>query len=176
MKHYLSFIIYHLSFRHAVLAVMTVSSLFMASTLQAKNVIAPQMYMFGFAASFNDTIVHFTEIQQVDSTWTDAKGKFLLGRDNYSYQLRDYLASKLKMYNRTCVVVFNKDKKKLEKRYLKMKRKYDSPKVTGFDIRTISVQDFRFRPINMNATEETPVAKKPAKKKKSKKAPKQKEQ
>ena len=174
MKHYLSFIIYHLSFRHAVLAVMTVSAIFTASTLLAKNVVTPQMYMFGFAASFNDTIVHFTEIQQVDSTWTDQKGRFLLGRDNYSYQLRDYLTNQLKMPNRTCIVVFNKNKKKLEKHYLKMKRQYDGPKVTGFDIRTISTQDFRFLPINMSVKEETPVVQKPEKKKKSKKAKKQK--
>ena len=152
-----------------VLAIMMVSAIFTASTLQAKNVVAPQMYMFGFAASFNDTIVHFTEIQQVDSTWTDQKGKFLLGRDNYSFQLRDYLANKMKMPNRTCVVVFNKNKKKLEKHYLKMKRQYANPKVNGFDVRIISTQDFTFRPINMSPLTEETIEQQPEKKKKSKK-------
>ena len=68
MRHYAKYL--------AVLAV--IASSFFTQHVQAKNEIAPQMYMFGFAASFNDTIVHFTEIQQVDSTWINQK-KFLLG-------------------------------------------------------------------------------------------------
>ena len=161
MRHYTKYML--------VLAVMTVSALFTASSLQAKNEITTRMYLFGFAASFNDTIVHFTEIQQVDSAWTDTKKRFLLGRDNYSYQLRDYLASKMRMPNRTCVVIFNKNKKKLEKHYLKMKRKYEDKKTSNFDVRIISPQEFSFHAINMKVeTEEQPVQK-PEKIKKKKK-------
>ncbi len=158
MRHYAKYL--------AVLAV--IASSFFTQHVQAKNEIAPQMYMFGFAASFNDTIVHFTEIQQVDSTWINQK-KFLLGRDNYSYQLRDYLANKLRMPNRTCIVVFNQNKKKLEKKYLKMKRKYTDLKANGFDVRNISTQDFHFRPINMSVEVEEPAIQKPEKKKDKKK-------
>ena len=158
MRHYAKYL--------AVLAV--IASSFFTQHVQAKKEIAPQMYMFGFAASFNDTIVHFTEIQQVDSTWINQK-KFLLGRDNYSYQLRDYLANKLRMPNRTCIVVFNQNKKKLEKKYLKMKRKYTDLKANGFDVRNISTQDFHFRPINMSVEVEEPAIQKPEKKKDKKK-------
>jgi len=69
----------------------TLAVLGIASTASAKKVAVPKMYMFGFAASFTDSIVHFTDIQEVDSAWIDTKSKFLLSREEYSYQLRDYL-------------------------------------------------------------------------------------
>lgn len=109
------------------------------------------MYMFGFAASFNDTIVHFTDIQMVDSVWTDSKTEFLLGRENYSYQLRDYLAAH-QMPHRTCIVVYNKDRKKLEKKFLKMRKLYNQPKKgqRQFDIRYIESRDMQFKPVDMS--------------------------
>ena len=84
-----------------------------ATVATAKNVAVPHMYMFGFAASFNDSIVHFTEMQAVDSVWIDSKTKFMAGRENYSYQLRDYLADKAQMPHRTCAVFYNQDRQKL---------------------------------------------------------------
>ena len=50
-----------------------------------------KLYMYGFAASFNDSTVYFTDIQEMDSVWTNTKTGFLYSRDNYSYQLRDHL-------------------------------------------------------------------------------------
>jgi hypothetical protein len=82
-----------------------------------------KLYVFGFAASFNDTIVHFTDIQELDSAWVDTKTNFLELRDQYSYQLRNYLLQQ-QLPNRTCVVFYDADRKKLEKRYQKMKRLY----------------------------------------------------
>ena len=41
--------------------------------IEAKHVVVPKMYMFGFAASFNDTIVHFTNVIEVDSVWMESK-------------------------------------------------------------------------------------------------------
>ena len=48
-----------------------------------------RVYVYGFAASFNDSIVYFTDIQTLDSATIASKSGFLYGRDNYSYQLRD---------------------------------------------------------------------------------------
>ena len=50
-------------------------------------------YIFGFASSFNDSTVYFTDVQKVDSAYFTRKSKFLVSRENYSYQLRDYLTS-----------------------------------------------------------------------------------
>ena len=81
----------------------------------------PQMYMFGMAAAFTDTIVHFTAVQKIDSAWIDTKTKFLQSRDNYSYQLRNYLATKEQMPQRTCIVIYAQDEKKLQKKQGGMK-------------------------------------------------------
>ena len=150
--------------RYLTLAVLLSVSAF-ATVATAKTVVVPKMYMFGFAASFNDSIVHFTEIQAVDSVWIDAKTKFMAGRENYSYQLRDYLAERVQMPHRTCVVFYNQDRQKLEKEYLKMKRIYTTGKKkekkkdkntrkSNNDLRILSSSDFLFHTINMGVETE----------------------
>jgi hypothetical protein len=133
------------------------------STASAKATVAKEMYMFGFAASFNDTIVHITDIQRVDSTWIDSKSKFLLGREHYSTQMRDYVAETLKMPQRTCITIYSTTRKKIEKEYLKLMRLY-SPKVEKkkkkdiktnlFDVRHINQNEFKFTPVNMSQSDE----------------------
>jgi hypothetical protein len=135
----------------AVLALAT------AGSATAKNVMTPKMYMFGFAASFNDSIVHFTDIIDVDSAWVSSKGNFLLGRNLYSSQLRDYLTSCL-LDNRVCVVVYDQKRKRLEKKLLKMRKRYSGSKARrGYDVRTIEASDFRFKPVNMGYYDDNPV-------------------
>lgn len=146
--------------RLIALAVLLVASAHTA-TVTAKDIAVPKMYMFGFAASFNDSIVHMTEIQAVDSVWIDQKNGFMLGRENYSYQLRDFLTNNYQMAHRTCVVFYNRDRQKLEKEYLKMKRIYTTGKKkvkkkdkgkakTNNDLRILSSNDFQFHTVDMN--------------------------
>ena len=66
---------------------------------------ARKVFMFGFAASFNDSTVYFTDIQEVDSVWLETKNKFLYSRDNYSYQLKDHL-KEIGQVHATCLVVY----------------------------------------------------------------------
>lgn len=82
-----------------------------------------RVYMFGFAASFNDSTVYFTEIQEVDSAYIDAKTKFLYSRENYSYQLRDYLQQQ-GFATPTCITVFALNKKDIQQKYDKMRKRY----------------------------------------------------
>lgn len=141
-----------------------------------KLVTVPQMYMFGVAAAFTDTIVHFTSVQRIDSAWIDSKSKFLQSRDNYSYQLRNYLATKEQMPQRTCIVVYAQEEKKLLKKYEKMKQLYTNPKKKGarqYDVRYIADTDFHFTTIDETpyleeeaAAEEEVKAQKDKKKKK----------
>lgn len=141
------------------------TALFIASahamSLSAKNITVPKMYMFGFAASFNDSIVHFTDIQALDNVWIDQKTQFMLGRENYSYQLRDFLADKQQMPHRTCVVIYNQDRQKLEKEYLKMKRIYttgkkkikkkDQGKIQSHnELRMLPSETFTFQVVDMS--------------------------
>lgn len=143
--------------------VAAITATLFSSQATAKNVVT-KTYIFGFAASFNDTIVHFTDIQAVDSAWTDSKTGFLQGRENYSYQLRNYLGSQLQMPKRTCIVVANPKKEKLEKIFIKMRRLYTGENrkkkkkkdtQRHFDVRYISSSDFHFLPVNMNIVEES---------------------
>ena len=91
-------------------------------TASAKKQQVEKMYMFGMAAAFTDTIVHFTNIQIVDSVWIESKNNFLQDRDVYSNQLRTFLRDKQQSPNRTCIVFYSTKREKLEKKYQKMKR------------------------------------------------------
>ena len=98
------------------------ATLLISLTVQAKNEMK-KAYVFGFASSFNDSTVYFTDIQEVDSAWFTSKHHFLVSRENYSYQLRDYLAN-IGEQHRTCVVEYNTDPKKLEKVWNKLYIRY----------------------------------------------------
>ncbi|MBM6865521.1 hypothetical protein H6A66_10140 [Bacteroides caecigallinarum] len=81
------------------------------------------VYMAGVSASFTDSLVYFTDIQYLDSAMVDGKG-FLVGRSQYSVQLKDYLETKQGGKNRTCFMFYNMKKSKLQKEILKLKEKY----------------------------------------------------
>ena len=169
--------------KYVIVAAFIVAAVFPAVTAAAKGVVAQKGYMFGFAASFNDTIVHFTEIQPMDSAWVDSKTQFLMGREQYTHALRSYLGMQ-GMPHRTCIVIYDKNLNKLQKRYVKMKKLYadDKKQKNRNDIRTIAASDFQFTPIAKSQVYEeevVEVVEKPKKQKKEKakknnKAPKDK--
>jgi hypothetical protein len=127
-----------------------------AAVGNAKNGVEPKMYMFGFAASFNDTIVHFTDVQEVDSAWMNNRNGFLLGREFYSGQLRDYLRNQQQMTARTCLIMFSKSRSKAEKKLVKLRKLYTNSKdgKKHFDVRYLSESDFHFKAVNMDPNNE----------------------
>ena len=130
----------------------------LGGSVSARKQPVPTMYMFGMAASFTDTIVHFTAIQQVDSAWIDTKSKFLQDRQAYSYQLRDYLVQREQMKHRTCMVFYSQKKEKLEKKYQKMQRLYTKSKdgKAHYDVRHLTPQQFKFYTVQSIVEEEVP--------------------
>ena len=100
------------------------------------------VYAFGVAASFNDTVVYFTDIQILDSVKLD-KGGFLPKRDLYTYQLKNYLEYDLKSLDYTCMIYFSENKKKLEKEAAKVKSKYKKNKTIV--LMPIAPEAFRFK-------------------------------
>jgi hypothetical protein len=86
------------------------------------------VYAFGVGASFNDTVVYFTNIQVLDSVQLDKEG-FLPKRELYAYQLKNYLDYDLKSPNYTCMIYFNKDKAKLSKEQAKLQTRYKKAKL-----------------------------------------------
>lgn len=137
--------------KRIVIWLIAVMAFGMSTQLSAKKVQVPKMYIFGFAASFNDTIVHFTNIQEIDSAWIDTKNDFMQTRELYSYQMRDFLATKKQMPRRTCIVIAGKNRKKVEKKYLKFKKLYTQSKdyQQHYDIRYVEDREFHFKTINL---------------------------
>ena len=78
------------------------------------------MYIFGFSASFTDSVVYITDIQQLDSAYIETKYDFLMDRAVYSDQLQTYLEAVKQMPNSTCAVFFHTKKSKLIEEYDKM--------------------------------------------------------
>ena len=105
---------------------------------------ARTIYIYGFAASFNDSTVYFTELQKVDSAYIDSKTKFLYGRENYSYQLQDFLDQK-GWKHAVCITSYGLTKKEAEKKFLYLRKKYiDRGK---FDIKYLKQSDFSYQVI-----------------------------
>lgn len=125
-----------------------------ATTVQARSNKQTTVYVFGFAASFNDSTVYFTSIQKIDSAWTESKTHFLYSRENYSYQLRDYLKEH-GMKAPTCVTTFALKQKDIEKKYLKFTKKYTTGK-TKYNVKYLTETDFKYSPVqvDINAVEQ----------------------
>ena len=111
----------------------------------AKPIKTNRVYMFGFSASFKDSVIYVTDIQNVPGTWVESKNKFLLLRDEYSRQMKDYLEEKLQQEKRVCVVFYYLKKKKAEKEFLKLMKKYKK----GYEVRYVNEKDFKFEAIDM---------------------------
>ena len=148
------------------------ATLLIAVSMQAKDEMK-RIYIFGFASSFNDSIVCFTDVQAVDSAWLNSKNHFLVSRENYSYQLRDYLEGEGYKHP-TCMVSYSTNLKKLTKKYNKMRNSYTAqPKKSKNKSGMIedAAPKYQVKIIGMDRFEE--VAQKPAKKIKAKDALKQ---
>jgi len=111
---------------------------------------ASKIYMFGFAASFNDSTIYLTDIQEVDSAYI-GHGGFLYSRENYSYQFREWLSAQ-GMKHSTCVTSFADSRSKIEKKYLKMRKQYTGKK-RSFTIKMLDAGSFRYRGIYPEADE-----------------------
>ncbi len=122
----------------------------MPTEIQAKKVMKPIMYMFGFSASFQDSIIYMTDVQEVKNVWYDSKTKFLLGREHYSSQLKNYLENSMQQPNRVCVVMFAETRKEAEKLFIKMRKEYTIKAKGRYDVRYLTTGEFKFETIDMS--------------------------
>ena len=157
--------------KHAIFtAILVAASAYLPAS--AKNIMVPKAYMFGFIASFNDSIVFFTDIQEVDSVWVQEKKKFIAGRSNYAYQLRDFFEKNFNLKNRTCVVICDTKRKNVEKKYAKMKKQYMVKNAGKYDVHFVDATEFKFTPVNMDDSDQEVVTQTKKKKDKKQKPPK----
>ncbi|SFG12074.1 hypothetical protein [Prevotella sp. KH2C16] len=127
------------------------------------------IYAFGFSASFNDSIVYFTDIQQIDNATIESKSKFLLNRAEYADQFRDYFNS-IGLEHRTCIISYGLTLKDAEKKLVKLRKRYS--KGGHYKIKYLAGNDFKFRVISHEElATELPIPKIDENKKKEKKLP-----
>ena len=128
------------------IALVVVLSTFLPANA-AKKSETTKAYLFGFVANFTDSVVFFTDIQEIENVTIQKKTKFLKDRDSYSDQLRYYFTDKLNMPHRTCIVSFGLTRKEAEKKYVKMRKLYTEKNAGRYDVRYITENDFKFQAI-----------------------------
>lgn len=101
-----------------------------------------KVYLFGVGSAFGDTIVHFTSIVELKDVTLEKKTKFLPMREAYSFQLKAYLEGRLGLTQQTCCIIFSKNKKKLSKKYYKLKKTYLED--SGSVLKIIGEDEFTF--------------------------------
>lgn len=143
--------------------------------LAAMNVSASNkkatIYIFGFSASFNDSTVYLTDVQQIDNATIESKNKFLLNRTEYADQFRDYFNS-IGLEHRTCIILYGLKLKDAEKKLVKLRKRYS--KGAHYKIKYLTENDFKFKVVGHEETiTELPAPKIDESKKKGKKLPKE---
>lgn len=91
------------------------------------------VYIFGFAASFTDSIACQTVVQRVDSAWLDRHG-FLVDRALYSLQLQMYMEQEEHLSGAITTVFFSSSERKMQRLWAKMQRKYEAAQNLIFHI------------------------------------------
>lgn len=126
------------------LAVMLALFLCKAGTMLAQKSEIRPIYMFGFSASFADSLIYITDIQKVDSACFQDKSGLLLNRTSYSNQLQFFLERSENRIKTTCVTFCNEDLKKLQKEYAEVWNKYSKDR--SVIVKKLTKEQFRFMP------------------------------
>lgn len=138
--------------------------------VSAKDKEVSKVYMFGFAASFNDSTIYITDIQEIKGAYVAERTKFLVNRDEYSYQLRNYLQGQGNAFP-TCITSYAYDRKTIEKKFAKIKKRYIDKNKGRYIIVNISKEQFTYQPVssdevvNVDESEQTVQQSKSKKKK-----------
>lgn len=99
-----------------------------------------KVYIFGFSASFTDSVAFLTDIMELDSAYVTSHG-FLAERSLYSAQMENH-ALQCKVLNSTNCVFFSTKKSALEKKYDKVNRMYQRSE--GLTLIYVGEDEFKF--------------------------------
>ena len=138
--------------------------------VSAKDKEVSKVYMFGCAASFNASTIYITDIQEIKGAYVAERTKFLVNRDEYSYQLRNYLQGQGNAFP-TCITSYAYDRKTIEKKFAKIKKRYIDKNKGRYIIVNISKEQFTYQPVssdevvNVDESEQTVQQSKSKKKK-----------
>ncbi len=126
--------------RFKIILTFVMLCMFTSSSLKTVKEKDP-IYIFGFSTSFSDPTVYHTEVQQINGEELDKNG-FLKKREQYSYQLKNYLEGTKGKSSQTSMIYFSKKKAILEKEALQLLNKYKKDKT--YTIETIPASEFKF--------------------------------
>lgn len=115
-----------------------------AAEAKGKKVVQKPVYMVGVGFSFVDSLVFITDVHLVDSVTIEKKTKFLADRQLYSFQLQHYLEANHKGGPFVPSVFFGTSKRKMERRYLSLHKRYVQSK--QFRMMLVDQGQFRFKP------------------------------
>lgn len=127
----------------AILLALLVCSCLGVQASKKGKVEQQKIYIFGFSASFVDSVAYLTDVMELDSATILSNG-FLAERQLYSIQLESYVQEQFKLMNSTNAVFFSKKRKDLETKHEKMNRRYQ--RSTNLALIYLSEEDFRFHP------------------------------
>lgn len=111
-----------------------------------------KVYIFGVCQQLTDSMVYITSVQEVDSIDLERKTKFLPFRSEFSLQLKEYMEGTLQRRYQTACVFYSPKRKKISKKYYKIKKRYLDNSYT----RVVMLDDTRFHfkhPLNSFAYE-----------------------
>lgn len=100
-----------------------------------------KVYLFGVCQQLTDSLVYITSIQEIDSIDLERKTKFLPFRSEFSIQLKEYMEGTLQRRYQTACVFYSSKRKKISKKYYKIKKRYLDNSYT----RVVMLDDTRFR-------------------------------
>lgn len=114
-----------------------------AGPLEAKKFRVKQkpIYMVGVGTSLLDSMIFMTDMHLVDSISIQTKKNFLMDRQLYSFQLQQYLEAAYKGGPYITAIYFSPKRKKMERRYLSLHKRY----VNSKELHLILVDQSQFR-------------------------------
>lgn len=127
------------------------------SVASASDYKPTKIYMFGFATSLNDSTVFFTDIQAVNAYVENNRTRFLVGRETYAYQLREYIEKATSIVRPMCVVLYADTEKRAIKKYLALQNKLTKKGKQKYNINNVSSPSFTFKPFIPELTTETNI-------------------
>lgn len=123
--------------------ILTAMLVFCATNADAKPK-QTTIYVFGISISLTDSTAYLTDIQTLETAYIDNKTGFLYDRSIYSQQLQMWIEYSKNKPGTTCAIFFGEKKSKVEKKYIKVRNKYNKDRSTK--LHSLETGEFKFIP------------------------------
>lgn len=112
------------------------------------------IYAFGVSQNLSDSTVYLTAIASINGAML-MPNHFLQNRQYYSEQMKKYVEETFGTDHQTVAFFFDVNRKKMEKKYLKVQKKAQKNTLHAVTIKTIPAEAFRFKvPVLVEADSE----------------------